>query len=284
MLVLHLTQEMLQRDIDSVDLDLFLPMLSVVDQEKHKSTIPPLDCDNPMFYWILKNIDFAKWSSASCSQVLWLSGPLERNIHQILSYMVDQEKNRGSKTQHFVLYFFCSAAVKEKSIIEVFVHTLLYQIVCTSPMDKRILIVRSFLHSLLEGTPKKEEAPNWKWQGSKVEDTLYANIKKILNAPANALWAALKAVLGEEQQRDLLVVVDGLDTVGHQKREFTKGVREFVAHLLNRTSKFKALLISRPQAEIKEVFDGVPCIEFDKERKGSATPYFLTLNSAYSNE
>lgn len=259
---------MLRSAIDSVDLDLFLSMLSVVDQENHKSTIPPLDYDHPMFYWILKNIDFVQWSSASRPQVLWLSGPPERNIHQVSSHIVDQEKNRALETQHFVLFFFCSAVFRKELTIALVVHTLLSQIVCYSPTDKGILIVRTFLYSLLEGTFKKEEAPNWIQQGFKEDDTLLANIKKILDAPANALWTALGAVFDEEQQREFLVVIDGLDEVEQQKGEFIKGVRKFVTHLLNRASTSKVLLTSRPQAEIKEVFDGLPCIEYDKERKG----------------
>jgi ankyrin repeat domain-containing protein 50 len=102
------------------------------------------------------------------------------------------------KTQNFVLYFFCSAAIGEKSVVVVFVYTLLYQIVCCSPIDKEILIVRRFLHNLLEGIFKKEEAPNWKQQGFKNGDSLDTNIKKILNVPANELWAALVAVLDDE--------------------------------------------------------------------------------------
>ena len=268
---------MLRSSIDCVNLDLFLPMLSVIDQEKHKSTIPPLDCEHPMFFWIFKNIDFAEWRSASGSQVLWLSGLPERNIHQVSSYIVDQEKNKVLKTQHSILCFFCSAAIRKDSIITVFVHTLLYQTVCYSPRDKGILIIRSFLHGLLEETLNIETASNWK-QVFKEDDTLYANIKKILNAPAYALWTALEAALSKELQQELWVVVDGLDEVKHQKDEFIKGVCGFVEHLLNKTLKFKALLTSRPHAKINEVLRKVLCIEYDKERKGLASPYFLTLN------
>src|SRR2546429_6074824 len=100
-------------------------MLSAVDQEGYKSTIPSLDCDQPKFYWIFKNIDFEQWSSTSRSQVLWLSAPPEYSIHQVSSYIVDQVKIKALKTQHSVLYFFCSTAIWEKSIVTTFIHTLL---------------------------------------------------------------------------------------------------------------------------------------------------------------
>ena len=70
---------------------------------------------------------------------------------------------------------------------------------------------------------------------------------------------------------DLSIVIDGLDRVKRQKVEFIREVRELVEHLQGRISKVKALLTSQPEAEIKEVLDGLPCIEYDKERKGSAT-------------
>lgn len=251
-----------------MDPDQLLEMFSAADHDKHKSTIPPLDCDHPMFYWIFKNMDFAQWSSASYSQALWLSGPSERNIHQVSSYIVDQEKKRVMKTQRLVLYFFCSAPIRRGSIVAVFIRTLLSQIVCSSPRDKGILIVRSFLRILHEGIFKKEGALNWKELDLKEGDSPAKNIKKILQGPSNALWAALRAVLADEEQRELFVAVDGLDKVEDQKVEFLKGVRGFVTYLLEKTSNVKILLTSRPQSEIKEVFDGLPCIEYDKERIG----------------
>jgi ankyrin repeat domain-containing protein 50 len=169
--------------------------------------------------------------------MLWLSGPPECDIHQVSSYIVDQEKNRTSKTQYFVLYFFCSTAARKEPIVVIFIHTLLDQIVRCSPTNKRILIVRRFLHSLLEGTFKKERIPSWERRGFDEKDSPDTNIEKILNAPASELWAALEAVLGDEEQRGLSVFVDGLDKVEHQRGELIRGVRVFVKHLHQRTSR-----------------------------------------------
>lgn len=49
-----------------------------------------------------------------------------------------------------------------------------------------------------------------------------------------------------------MVVIDGLDKVEYEKGVFIEGVREFVTHLLDMTSKVKVLLTSRPQAEVKD--------------------------------
>jgi hypothetical protein len=249
----------------------------MVDQEKHRSTIPSLNYDQPKLFWIFRNMDFRKWSTAGCPQVLWLSGPPECDIHQVSSYIVDQEKNRTSKTQYLILYFFCSTAAKKEAVIVTFIHTLLDQIVRYSPANKRILIIRRFLHSLLERAFKKGRT-DWERRGFKEKDPPDTNIKKILNAPADELWAALEAVLDDEEQRGLSVVVDGLDKVEHQRGELIRGVRTFVKHLQQRTSEVKILLTSRPLAEIKDLFDGLPCIEHDRERKGPSVPHVLTLN------
>ena len=258
-----------------MDPDQLLEMFSATDHDKHKSTIPPLDCDHPIFYWIFKNVDFAQWSSASYSQALWLSGPPERNLHQVSSYIVDQEKNRVIEIQRLVLYFFCSALIRRQPIIAVFIRTLLSQIVCSLPRHKRISTVRSLLRNLHELIFREKGSPNWKELNLRKGDSPDETIEKILKGPSNELWAALRVALADEEQRELLVVIDGLDNVEDQKIEFLKGVRGFVTHLLGKTSKVKILLTSRPQAEIKEVFDGLPCIEYDKERIGWSSPYIL---------
>ena len=270
-----LIQEISRSAIDSVDPDQLLKMFSAADHDKHKSTIPPLDYDHPMFYWIFKNVDFVQWNSASYSQALWLSAPPERNIHQVSSYIVDQEKNRVMNTQRLVLYFFCSAPIGRRSIIAVFIRTLLSQIVRSSPRGKKISIVRSFLRNLYAGTFKKGRASHWKELDLREGDSLKENIEKILQGPSNELWAALGAVLADEKQRELLVAVDGLDKVEDQKVEFLEGVRGFITHLLKESSKAKILLTSRPQAGTKKVLNGLPCIEYDKERIGWSAPYIL---------
>ncbi|KAH7129683.1 putative kinesin, partial [Dactylonectria estremocensis] len=260
-----LTLEMLLSVIDTVDLDLIFKTLSVIDQ-KHISAAPPLEGDQPMFSWIFGNVDFKQWSSASSSQLLWLSAPPERSIQRVSSHIVSQEKTKALKTQHFVLYFFCSTAVGGKPIVPVFVHTLLDQIIRSSSPTDGISIARRFLYSLTEGIFKEEAAPRreeWDLGG---EDS-NATIRKILEAPNDDLWGALRAALVYEQNREFSVVVDGLEHVQDQRSEFIPAVRSFVEHLQQRFSKVKILLTSRPQADVTEIFEGLPCIEYDKERK-----------------
>jgi ankyrin repeat domain-containing protein 50 len=262
---------MLRSAIDSITLDRFLPMLSVVDQEEHKLSIPPLDCDLAKFYWIFKNVDFMEWSSANEPRVLWLSGPPKCSINQAASHIVDQAKNRALDIPRSVLYFFCATSIGTESIITTFVHTILYQIVSSSPMDKKMLIVRKFLFNLLEDILNNKEATNRRLSAFSAEATSDTNIKKILEAPPDGLWAALRAALAVEQSRELSIVIDGLEHV-HQSDAFINGVRAFIEHLQQRTSKVKILLTSGPQAHIKEAFDGLPCIEYDQERKGLVAP------------
>jgi hypothetical protein len=255
-----------------VNPDQFLRVLSV-DQKMHKSTIPPLGGDEPNFYWIFRNIDFEQWKSASCSRVLWLSAPRECNIHQVSSFIVDEalEKHR------FVLYFFCSTANKGEQVTA-FIHTLLYQIVCFSPHNEKISIVSTFLHTLVKVILKRERAPKRELMRFKDDDSSDTTIKKIFNAPTDELWDALEAVLVDNWKRELWIVIDGLDKIEHQKDEFRRKVHAFIMHLQERTPKVKALLTSRPQVEIKEVFGDLLCIEYDKERKGSIASYVLTLD------
>ena len=221
-------------------------------------------------------MDYVQWNDC-CSQVLLLSGPPECNIHQVSSYIVGQE-NTALKTGHLVLYFFCSAATRRRSIAKDFVHTLLNQILYCSPVDKRTSIIQGFLYSLLDEFSITGAVRNWNERGFTEENSSYKNIQKLLDGPANELLTALGTVLGDKEQRSLSVVIDGLDNVGHQRGEFVKGVRAFVNRLQQRTSKAKILLTSQPLAEIKDILNGLSCIEYDREKKGSPTSHFLILN------
>jgi ankyrin repeat domain-containing protein 50 len=223
-------------------------------------------------------MDFARWSSAHCPQVLWLSGPLECNIRQVSLHIVQQEKKTALKTDYFVLYLFSSTPIGRSSTVTDFVHPLLNQIVYCSPLDKRIFIVRNFLHSLFDEFSKNKANPNWKKLIFKNVDFPDPSIQEFLNAPANELLTALEAALGDEEQRGLSVVMDGLDKVEYQRGEFIRGVRAFVEHLQQRTSNVKTLLTSQPVAEIKDLLDGLLCIEHNRERKGPSVTYVLTLD------
>jgi len=257
--------------IDRLNLDELLQILSTVDQEQYKSRMPSLSVNQPNFYWILKNADLEDWLSDTCSRVLWLSGPPKCNIDQVSSYVVDVEKKKSSETQHSVLYFFCSTTDTKKPIVT-FAHSLFYQILCYSSPSDKARIVRTFLHSLRDEILGKERTSTTQLLEFKERDSPSAIIKKLLDAETNGLWRALRAVLDSAHSRGLSLVIDGLDRVKRQKVEFIREVRELVEHLQGRILRVKALLTSQPETEIKEVLDGLPCIEYDKERKGSAIP------------
>lgn len=265
-----------------MDLDTVLSILYRRDREEHESTIPPLDINDPMFHWIFRNIDFQTWSRSD-SKVLWLSGPPECDIHRASSYIVDHEKNRDSETPRFVLYFFCSAVTEKKPIATVFIHTLFRQIICDLSVEKGMLIVKVFLTNILEQileeykslkVLKEEELESSRLHQFK-EAAPKTIIKNILEAPVRELWMALEVVLGHEQQRDLLLIVDGLEKVEHRNFELIKGILAFIGLLHKRNLKVKLLLTSRPQAGIREILDGIPCIEYDQERKGAVTIHIL---------
>lgn len=164
-----------------------------------------------------------------------------------------------------ILFF--SSAAEENSITAVFVHTLLWQIVHSLQVDK-ILIVRRFLHSLLKGIFERGATMDRELKDFKTEDPPEANIRKILKAGNEELWAALRTVLADEQNQELSIVIDGLECVQQQRDIFIKGVRSFVQHLQQRASNVRILLTSQPQDDIKEIFNGFSCIEYDKERQG----------------
>jgi hypothetical protein len=263
--------------VDNAGSDWLLRHLSslAVDQEEHKSNTQPTRCNQPEFYWIFKNMDFERWQSTKGTQVLWLSGPAECRISDASSRIVDLAKGKTSEAQHLALYFFCPTAPTEASITITFASTILHQLVCCLPR-LQWKVTNLFLRTLLDTIFRGGQPSNRNMSQFKMGESTDATVKKILlQASSNGYWRALRVAIDIVHEQGLTLMIDGLDKIEHQKHEFIREVCVFIEHLRKRssTSTTRVLLTSRPQAEIKEILSGLPCIEYDKERKGSIISY-----------
>jgi hypothetical protein len=271
----HTTSEMLQYITSNLKPGEFLTMLSsAVDQKDYRSKILPLDRNQPEHFWIFKNMDFNQWHSADCSQVLWLSRPLSHNFDQVSSHILDLVNDRATDTHQMTLYFFFSSAVGPylcpTNINTVVVHSLLYQIISSLVAEKKnssstiIVFIRSLLNQI---APSKLEMEN------SSSDTLKDLISGT-KVSSSQLWNALQEVLVQQKQK-ILIVIDGIDNAEYQAID---EIRSFVTSIRERVW-FKALLTSRTRTDIKESLDGLPCIEYDKERQGWVA-FFIWLSQA----
>jgi hypothetical protein len=250
-----------------VDSDQLLRHLAAVDQEGHESRTRRSGCDQPKFYWIFKNLDFDQWQRTNGMEVLWLSGPAECRISDAASHIVDLAKETYPEVQHSVLYFFCSTAPRKIPIAITFVSTVVRQLVRCSPKLKRE-ITTIFLSTLLATILGEEPLSKPKVPLFNADDSAEVMVKKILKAPSDAYWDALRAVMDIEWEKGLSLIIDGLDKTEHQKHEFIRELCAFIEYLRERPSTTRVLLTSRPQAEIKDILGRLPSIEYDKERKG----------------
>jgi ankyrin repeat protein len=180
---------------------------------------------------------------------------------------VDLVKGKPSQRQHLVLYFFCSTAPGEASIAITFVSTIIHQLASHSPQLKErvtTVFLRTLLDTILRAEPLSDpERPRFK-----AGDSDEATVKKILKASSSGYWSALRAVMDIEREQELSLIIDGLDKTEHQDDEFTRGVWIFIEYLRERYSTVRVLLTSRPHSKIRDMLNGLPCIEYDKERKG----------------
>jgi hypothetical protein len=172
-----------------------------------------------------------------------------------------------SKTQHSVLYFFCSTAPSRIPIAITFISTIVHQLACRLPQLKG-KVTTIFLRTLLDTILRDEPLSDPEQSRFKAGDSTEATVKKILNVSSSGYWGALRAVMDIEREQELSLIVDGLDKTEHQEDEFIQEVRAFIEHLREKRSTIRVLLTSRPQAKIEEVLCGLPCIEYDRERKG----------------
>ncbi|KAI8711870.1 hypothetical protein NCS52_01451600 [Fusarium sp. LHS14.1] len=148
------------------------------------------------------------------------------------------------------------------SIIQTFLYTLREKLVERREKDTE----------RLERTLKwREKTSKWHHQFDtcfKSNDPPHTTIQQTLSeASTNEHWTALQAALDVEQESEMSVVIDGLDSVQDYRYDFLNKVHEFIQHLLRRTPKTKILLTSRLQVDLEAAFSDLPCIEYDKERK-----------------
>ena len=248
--------------VDMADSDQLLRHLSAVDQDDHKRHTQSSSCrELPRFYWIFRNMDYEQWWFSKGSRALWLSGPAECDISDASSCIVGLAKETTTGAQHSALYFFCSTLTAENRVVITFVSTIVHQLVCCVPQLKE-QVSKVFLRALVKTVLRED---NLKESRFKPGDSAEATVKKVLQASSEGYWSALRAVMGLEHKQEIYLIIDGLDKAG---QEFIRGVHFFIESLHECPSTTKVLLTSRPQAELKQTLGGMPCIEYDKERKG----------------
>jgi hypothetical protein len=222
--------------------------LSVVDQDKHRSTISPFDSNDPNYFWITRNIDFTQWESADNPRALFLSAPDGRGTTELCSHTIDLTKKESNCT---VLYFFCSSA-KQLWYSTVLIHTVLCQIVCGSSDGNSNSIAASFLNTLIGGHIQRSS-------DIREDDPLDETVRKILDAPDDELLEALVEVIKKAGIQELSIIVDGLQ----ENTGIASGLFEA---LRKATPKSTFLLTS--QHPLERTPYGMTSIEYGKERKG----------------
>ncbi|GIC84980.1 uncharacterized protein Aud_000807 [Aspergillus udagawae] len=255
----------LQSAIASIEPPQFDKILSDSKQEITIDSRSYGDLNSGQFVWVFDNLDFKEWQRSRSQQVLWISGPPECRLREVSSNLVHRAKENAGTADRMMLCFFCSFAAREESIATVFVHTLLDQILRCLPMEKRTERIRKFLHFILAKKIKQKGGLGESQENtSRTIDTF---LKDLITDPANDLWSALETVLFTETERELTIIVDGLDKVTNLMEEFIEQLRKFIELVQESMPKAKVLLTSQPLSKIKDLLIGFPFIEYDKERK-----------------
>jgi hypothetical protein len=243
----------------------------MTNQDEHISKIDPIHRDSPKLYWIFKNIDFEHWESADSPQMLWVFGPPDHGVTAASSHIIDLAKEGASQIEGVVFYFFCSAVEKKSSVATNFTHSFLRHILNGSEDDQAKSIATTFLSTLLRNILPRDSSRFHK------EDSSITTVKKILDALDSELLEALtEAVVHIREVQEASIIIDGIDKIGQEWASF-------VNRYLQKTKampKFKAFVTSQPDPHIKAIVDGLPCIEYDQERKGLDTYHSLTSNLA----
>jgi hypothetical protein len=110
-----------------------------------------------------------------------------------------------------------------------------------------------FLNAPPNTVLREEPLSNLELSRFNAADSAEATVKKILQALSDRYWGALRAVMDIEREQGLSLIIDGLDKTEHQRYEFVRELCVFIEELRERPSTTKVLLMSRPQAAMKEI-------------------------------
>jgi hypothetical protein len=161
------------------------------------------------------------------------------------------EEGRFGKDR-IILYFFSpdgatrgGKPISERcpeATVTIFVHTLLYQLISSTPSGKtRIPTASGFLRHLLDSIDSLGLLDRFKDIG--VGDPL-AITRRVLDIPVTTIWDALGKAL--ETEKDLGIVINVLDNMAEWGDDFLTAISTFIRSLSERTPRIKALLTSGP--------------------------------------
>ncbi|KAF8533261.1 hypothetical protein BDD12DRAFT_762107, partial [Trichophaea hybrida] len=148
---------------------------------------------------------------------------------------------------------------KETSVATSFTNSVLHHILNGSDDNQARSIVTTFLSTLLHRILERDQCY------FREEDSSVIIVKKILKASSGRelLRALTETVVKLEKIPDTPLIIDGIDKLGKEGAQF---LQKFCSKAIV-NPKFKALLTCRPDPQIKEIVDGVLCIEYNKERQ-----------------
>ncbi|KAK4082913.1 uncharacterized protein Triagg1_1803 [Trichoderma aggressivum f. europaeum] len=266
---------MLQSFISESSLEQLLQLLPALKQSQRKSAIPDLDPRDPKYSWVFENIDYKSWRSNDSRFILCLSSPLGHHLSQVTSYIVGQEE----KANHPILYYFCSQITDDEvndgdqtvegqniELASALIYTLLKQIILLSPVEKRLLIMRSFFNALLQKVFEKKPNQNWTQHGFDDNDLSKSLGDLLDNTATEDHLAGFQLTLDYAKPQPTLIILDGIEKA-YQGGRFLHLIGVLINDLRRQSSAIKALLVGPTICDITALSQESVFIEYDKELK-----------------
>lgn len=221
------------------------------------------------YAWIFRNIDYKEWTSANTPQTLWISGPPASGIHQASRRIsLNMATSQGRQ-----LLYFSSASItgSNGNTRSFFVYSILRQLIRdTQAVYAKGAVDRYLLYLADIASASKTFPLN---QGSFSTTDHHQIVKKLLRGFPKEHLGALASVLitPDEQQRETLIVVDGIDADQNAEHELLK----FVQKIQQGASRSKILITSQPWRGDTTILGGFSYIEHNVERNGSSLPILI---------
>ncbi|KAH0533236.1 hypothetical protein TsFJ059_001827 [Trichoderma semiorbis] len=255
------------------NLEQLLQLLPTLEKKQSASEVQNLDPDRPEFSWVFRNIDYRSWKSDDSASVLCLSSPQVPHSSQIVYNIMSREE----KPNRLVLYCTCSQIANSEfirnnsggsediTIINVLICTLLEQILCLSPIKERILLMRNFIHGLLQKSFEKKPSQHWIGHDFNKENLFEVLQNLLRNSSKENVLAAFQTTLDDTNQQYPLVVINEIEK--DQSDQILRLIGKFVVDYQRQSPNVKVLLVGPAACDISSLPQDSLFIEYDKERK-----------------
>ena len=240
--------------------------------------------------WFWESPEYQSWRTSENSQFLWCTGKPSVGKSSIAAILVSELSRQRIHSEYVAHFFFqlpqegsASSSIPALvvcSIIAQLLHTrydqrAIHDDAVWLSHKERAVLLKAFkstanICSLLAQDRSAQSVPNID-ERARIATSLSQATSALRSISEDDLFKILASLIHAYTEEDIHIVIDGADVLlPDDQSRLLKNFRNLwkCAHK-DPSLKLRILIMSRPLKRIQEILDGLPYLDYDKERKGN---------------